>query len=500
MQQRYAAIWFRHLKTDWMVRRQPAFKDVPFVMAAPEHGRMVIKAANAASQNKGIDTGMVVADCRAILPTLQAFDDKPELAEKLLNALAEWCLRYTPVVAIDRPDGLILDVSGCPHLWGGEKPYLKDILAKLRGFGYDVRAAIADTIGAAWAIARFGQVSPIVAPCRQVEAILPLPPAALRLDAPILERLEKLGLHQIQSFINMPHKALRRRFGELLLTRLGQALGWEHEVIEPIRLAQPYQERLPSLEPIKTAKGIEIALRQLLEKTCLRLAKEEKGLRKCVFKCHRIDGLTQQIEIGTSRPSRNAEHLFKLFELKIATIAPALGIEVFVLEATIVEDVVSAQETLWNFTDGGNSAAIGELLDKIAGKLGQTTIRRYLPDEHYWPERSAKTAASFTEKPQTKWRTDLPRPIHLLQTPETIEVTVPIPDYPPMLFRCKGELHNVKKADGPERIEQEWWIEQGQYRDYYIVEDEGGARYWIFRQGSYEQGNNPQWFIHGFFA
>ena len=483
-----------------MIRRQPALKGIPFVMAAPEHGRMVIKAANVASQTKGIDIGMVVADCRAILPTLQVFDDKPELSEKLLNAIAEWCLRYTPVVAIDKPDGLILDVSGCPHLWGGEKQYLKDILAKLRCFGYDVRAAIADTIGVAWAISRFGQVSPIVEPCRQVEAILPLPPAALRLDAPILERLEKLGLDQIQSFINMPHKALRRRFGDFLLTRLGQALGWEHETIEPIQPAQPYQERLPSLEPIRTATGIEIALRQLLERTCARLTKEEKGLRKCVFKCHRIDGIMQQIEIGTNRPSRNVAHLFKLFELKIVTIQPALGIEVFVLEATIVEDVASTQDALWNFTEGGNGTAIGELLDRIAGKLGQAAIHRYLPDEHYWPERSAKAAVSFTEKPQTNWRIDLPRPIHLLPTPETIEVTVPIPDYPPMLFRYKGELHNVKKADSPERIEQEWWIEQGQYRDYYIVEDENGARYWIFRQGSYEHGNNPQWFIHGFFA
>src|SRR5437870_4561215 len=157
------------------------------------------------------------------------------------------------------------------------------------------------------------------------------------------------------------------------------------------------------------------------------------------------------------------------------------------------------QDALWNFTEGGNGTAIGKLLDRIAGKLGMDTIHRYLPDEHYWPERSVKVAASLAEKPQTSWRTDLPRPIHLLPKPETIEVTVPMPDYPPMLFRYKGELHNVSKADGPERIEQEWWLQQGLYRDYYCIEDEKGARYWLFRAGSYEQGD-PQWFIHGFFA
>jgi protein ImuB len=482
-----------------MVRRQPGLKDVPFVMAAPDHGRVLVRAANKAAQEKGIDVDMVVADCRAILPSLQVFDDKSELEDKLLNALAEWCLRYTPVVAINKPDGLILDVSGCPHLWGGEKPYLKDIVTKLRAFGYDVRAAIADTIGAAYAVCHYGQVSPIVERYSQLAALLPLSPAALRLDPAILERLAKLGLHQIQSFINMPRKALRRRFGETILTRLDQALGQEYESIQPVQPIEPYQERLPSLEPIRTAPGIEIALKQLLEKLCKRLAKEEKGLRKCVFKCYRIDGAVQQIEIGTSRPTRNVTHLFKLFELKIVSIAPALGIEVFAIEAPVVEDVSPIQDALWNFTEGGNGTAIGELLDRIAGKLGADTIHRYLPDEHYWPERSVRVATSLAEKPQTNWRKDLPRPIHLLPKPETIEVTVPMPDYPPMLFRYKGELHNISKADGPERIEQEWWVQQGLYRDYYCVEDEKGARYWLFRAGSYEQGN-PQWFIHGFFA
>ncbi len=346
-----------------MVRRQPELKDVPFVMAAPEHGRMVIRAANTIAQAKGIEVNMVVADCRAILPGLQVFDDKPELTDKALCALAEWCLRYTPVVAVDQRDGLILDVSGCPHLWGGEKPYLKEIITKLRGFGYDARAAIADTIGAAWAVSRYGKTTPMVEHSYQLEAILPLPPAALRLEAPILERLEKLGLYQIQSFINMPRKALRRRFGQTILTRLDQALGQEYEVIQPIQPVEPYQERLPSLEPIRTATGIEIALEQLLEKLTERLAKEEKGLRKCVFKCYRIDGVVQQIEIGTSRPSRNVAHLFKLFELKIVSIAPALGIEVFTLEATIVEDISAQQDALWDFTEGGKGTAIGELLD-----------------------------------------------------------------------------------------------------------------------------------------
>lgn len=498
MTKRFVSIWFSHLTTDWRIRRQPELKDAAFVLAAPERGRMVVKAISAAAQAKGISTGMVVADCRAIFPTLAVFDDDPELTGKLLRALAEWCLRYTPIAAVDLPDGLILDVSGCPHLWGGERGYLKDIISKLSGYGYHVRAAIADTIGTSWAVSRFGKVSPIVEPGMQNEALRLLPVAALRFEQSVVDRMNKLGLYQAGSIIKMPRSAIRRRFGAQTVERLAQALGEETEAIEPVLPIQPYQERLPSLEPIRTATGIEIAIRHLLEKLCHRLQQEEKGLRKAILKLYRVDGKTQQVEIGTSRPSSHTEHLFKLFELKINTIAPALGIELFILEAPVVEELPGVQETFWK-TAGCNYKEVAELLDKLAGKIGMQAIHRYLPDEQFWPERSIKLASNLDEMPSTNWPTDLPRPIHLLNTPEAIDVMVRIPDYPPVHFRYKGQLHLVKKADGPERIEQQWWITRGEHRDYYCLEDEKGARYWVFRLGHYGS-DEPKWFLHGFFA
>jgi len=281
--------------------------------------------------------------------------------------------------------------------------------------------------------------------------------------------------------------------------RLAQALGEGIESILPVQPITPYQERLPSLEPIRTATGIEIAIKRLLGNLCKRLQQEEKGLRKGTLTLYRVDGKTQQIEIGTNRASSNAEHLFKLFELKINTIKPALGIELFLLEAPVVEDLPAIQETFWKQTGGSDQGMIAELLDKLAGKLGMQTIHRYLPEEHYWPERSVKLATSLEEKTLTRWRTDLPRPVHLLCHPEPIEVMVQVPDYPPAHFIYKGQLYIVRKADGPERIEQEWWIQQGHHRDYYCLEDESGARYWVFRLGHYNS-SEPKWFIHGFFA
>src|ERR1700748_856572 len=164
MKKRFVYIWFRHLTSDQLTIRKPELCGQPFVLATPERGRMVIRAVNEWAQKQGIETGMVLADARALLPSLQVFEDNPLRAGKLLRAIAEWCLRYTPLVAADEPDGLILDITGCAHLWGGERPYLKDISERLRGKGYNIRAAMADTIGTAWAISRFGQISPIIDP------------------------------------------------------------------------------------------------------------------------------------------------------------------------------------------------------------------------------------------------------------------------------------------------------------------------------------------------
>jgi len=499
MSKRFATIWFRYLKTDWFTIRQPDLHHAPFVLASPDHGRMIITALNSFAREQGVETGMVLADARAINPTLKFIDDKPELSHKLLKSIAEWCIRFTPVVAPDPPEGIILDATGCAHLWGGEISYISEINKRLKKFGYDVRIAMADTIGTAWAASRFGKEITIIDPGEQMNALLSLPPAALRLESEIIERLHKLGLRQVKNFIGMGRSTLRRRFGNMLIQRLDQALGNEDEIIEPVQPIEPYQERLPCLEPIVTATGIEIALQRLLEMLCKRLEQDHKGVRHACFKSYRIDGKIEKIEIGTNRASHNADHLFKLFEIKIPTIEPALGIELFVLEAVKVDDVFAMQENIWESSCGLENTKISELIDRLANKIGTNHIHRYLPDEHHWPERSVKLASSFHEKTDTNWNPDKRRPLQLLPRPEPIQVTAPVPDYPPMLFRYKNKLHKIKKADGPERIEREWWLEEGPHRDYYCVEDEAGNRFWLFRSGHYTD-NNYQWFIHGFFA
>jgi protein ImuB len=500
MNRRFVSLWFRHLMTDWLTLKRTELKEVPFVFAAPIRNRIVITAANQLAEKHCINVGMAAADAKAIVPDLQVIDDISGQAAKLLKALGEWCIRYSPLIAVDLPDGLILDVSGCPHLWGGERQYLKEIVTRLRSNGYDVRGAMADTVGAAWAVARFGKVKPIIEPDKQTDALLNLPPAALRLEPLTLERLQKLGFYTIKSFMGAERSALRRRLGDGFLLKLNQALGNEDEYLQLLHPVEAYQERLPCLEPIRTRSGIEIAIKTLLEDLCSRLAGEGKGIRTAVLKGYRVDGEIIQAQIGTNRATHNTTHLFKLFELKIELLKPKLGIELFALEALKVEDIELKQETLWSSEGCGlEDSSLAELLDRLANKIGADKIHRYLPQERYWPEQSIKLARSLKDKPTTAWRKDKPRPSLLLPRPERIEVTALLPDNPPMLFIYKGVRHIIKKADDAERIEQEWWIDEGLHRDYYVVEDQEGRRYWVFRSGHYTDEKSA-WYLHGFFA
>ena len=226
MNRRFVSIFFCRLKTDWFSLRQAHLRDVPFVLRGASHGRMMITAANWIAEKNGISTGMVLADARAIMPDLEVADDIPDISVRLLERLAEWCIRFTPVAATDPPDGLMLDASGCTHLWGGDSFYADAIARKLKTRGYDVRIAIADTPGAAWAQARFGPDPLVIAEGKHLEALMGLPPEALRLEPEVLLRLHKLGLHRISQFIGMPRASFRRRFGPEALLQLDRA-SWQ---------------------------------------------------------------------------------------------------------------------------------------------------------------------------------------------------------------------------------------------------------------------------------
>lgn len=500
MCRRFVVIWFSYLKTDWYTRREPKLSEHPFILYASIQNRMVVTATNKNAESKGIFQGMVLADARAIVPSLRAKEDPPTFFEKKILAFSQWFIRYSPVVSMVSFDNIIIDASGCAHLWGNEETYLSDIVKRMQDLGYTIRISMADTIGTAWAQTHFGEHFSIVKSGQEAQALADLPPESLRIDDEVTERLHKLGLHSILDFLYMPSSVLRRRFGNDFIRQLQFALGYLEEYIEPINPVPVFHERLQCMESISTATGIEIALQNLLGSICMQLKSQAKGLRTAAFKAYRLDGKIEQIDVMVNQPSSDQDHLYKLFALKIETIEPSLGIELFTLDALKVEETKAEQEQLWNGVGELADREMAQLIDTLSNKIGERNIHRFLPVEHYLPERSVKKSDDLLEQPSSKWNRNIPRPVFMICPPEPIQVTAPIPDYPPMLFRYKNVVHKIVKADGPERIEQEWWINEGRHRDYYYVEDEQGLRYWLFRSGHYGGAMQERWFLHGYFA
>jgi protein ImuB len=498
MAKRYVSIWFPELHCDAHIAKHLKDAGEALLIVHKVRGRSMVKEANTIAKAKGLTAGMNLADCRAIFPQVKAIEEQSKEIAALLQQFAVNCIQYTPLVAIDDADSLILDASGCAHLWGGEQAYLEHIQDKFLHIGYQCKLGMADTMAMAWAAAHYGCTPHIVAPGMQQQAIAGLPPAALQLPADITDKLHKLGLHRIQDFMHLKPLTLRKRFGAALLLKLQQCLGTALEFMQAIQPPPCYEQRLPCLDPILTAGGIQIALTTLINNLCSQLENEGKGLRSAVFTIYRIDHTQQSIQIGTQQPNRHPKHLFKLFELKLTELAPEPGIEAFVLSAAIVEDCALSTAALWMHPKEDKNA-IANLLDRIAGKIGAHKINRQLPVASHWPERSSKTVNNIEVQKECNWPSQKYRPILLLPKAEPIEVMVPLPDYPPLQFKHRGLIHRITKADGPERIEPEWWISPGLHRDYYCVEDEQGARYWIYRLGHYD-GDNPQWFVHGLFA
>jgi protein ImuB len=503
----------------WPIDRRfgrSARPDRPFVLATTASGRRVVTAVSALAAAEGIAPGMGVADARAFDPALLVEEADFIADAAALTKLAAWCDRFSPWVTPCGTDGILLDVTGCAHLFGDEAGLASQAVARLARQGIEARAAIADTLGAAWALSRFGGSrfrgsAAITVPRGGVQqALADLPVAALRLEPETVALLERLGLQRIGELYPLPRAALTARCGDRVALRLDQALGLAAEPLSPVPPAPLLWSRRPCPEPIATAEAIAAALRELLQHLTRRLGEEGLGVRRLGLAAYRIDSRIEHIAIGTAFPSRDTRHLWRLFEERLPQIDPGLGIEDLVLTAESVEKLAVTQLGLDGDAVRSDSADLAALVDRLANRLGIRALARPVLRESHIPERAVRFVAPLAE-PQTPacWNAAQRRPIRLLPRPEPIEATAPIPDDPPLLFRWRQCAHRVRYADGPERIAAEWWRQDSktgsgpsapEARDYYRVEDEEGQRFWLYRDGLYRPDIAPRWFLHGFFG
>jgi protein ImuB len=466
---------------------------------------MEIAAACPAARALGLVSGMAVTQARVLVPGLDLRDSEPEEDHDLLTRLALFAARrWTPTAALSGPEGLWLDLSGVTHLFGGERRMCERILRFCARLGLSARIAVAGTPGAAHALARHGADDIILCPSgREAEAIALLPLAALRVEPEVLSAAHRLGLDRIGDLISMPRGPLNRRFGKTLLTRLDQMLGWAAEPLDPIVPIEPPSVVHRFAEPIATAGAIEEALGRLMAGFIAALEKEGLASKRTLLLCSRIDGAEQAIEIGTARATRDAVHLLRLLRMKIETIDPGFGIEAMRLVATRSEPL--GPQAVESELGGGKPAPdLIPLIDRLTSRLGSRHLFRTGAVESDVPERSLRRISPLSDA--AEWPLRWPRPSRLLSPPERVErVMAELPDQPPLRFSWRGRMHRVRRADGPERIYGEWWRKSGEadaVRDYFQVEDDEGARFWLYRRGDGVDARTGDlsWWLQGMFG
>lgn len=486
---------------------------------------MRITAVNRAAWAGGVRAGMMLSDGRALIPGLMVEKARPRADLHALDGLAAWCGRYTPWCARDGDDGICLDITGCAHLFGGEAALIGDLAGRFGDFGISVRAAAADTPGAAWAVARHdgregegGDMARIVAPGGSRVALAELPVTALRLADETAAGLMRLGLRRIGDLYGMPRAPLARRFGAALLRRLDQALGDEDEPISPDAPVIPHRARISFAEPIGRRADIDAALARLLDELALLLERGGRGARRLELVVYRVDGTTGGVAIGTSRPMRDRGHLARLFAERLDRIEAGFGIEAMMLSAPATDPLPAAQLALRHvrarLNGGGDDgdAALARLVDRLGTRLGDENVALLEPRASHVPERATAlvpAAAPGHEPGEWRYGGGSGRPIRLLARPEPVEVMAEVPEGPPVLFRWRRATYRVAVSRGPERIAPEWWRDSGaaaRTRDYYRVEDSGGRRFWLYRDGLYRDDaagggeGAPEWYLHGIFA
>lgn len=481
--------------------------DKPFVVASTGAQR-VITAVDMAAHRLGLRRGIPLAQARAMAPDLTVADADPDADAEGLHRLALWALRYSPMVSVDMPGGLWIDITGASHLMGGERQLLDDLVGRLAEIGVAARAAVAGTPGAANAIARFGHRSVCVVD-DALEVVSTLPVAALRLPSEMTTELRRLGFETIGDLEATPRAPLAHRFGSLPGRRLDQIFG---RVAEPIVLVVPaetVQARRSLVEPISTAEALQAVIGILVTDLCEQLEQRGLGARTLDLFWHRVDGTMQAIRVGTAKPVRSAAHLTRLLAERVDKVDPGFGIENAILTATLAEPLTA--EEVGRLVGAGtdlvapdDTATIAGLVDVLGNRIGHDRLYRCAPLESDVPERSVTRIPALAPPVPAGWPSQWPRPGRLLTPPEPIETLALMPDHPPMAFTWRGVRRLVKRADGPERIHGEWWRrdrEMAAARDYYAVEDHAGERFWLYRswEGSPETGP-VRWYLHGLFG
>lgn len=549
---RILSLWFPRFGADRLIRRDPLLADVPLAVVEEQHNSQIVSALNAVAAGFGLRVGQPVRDAHAMCEGLVTRPRSRPAEEAFLAVLQRWAGKFSPWVAPEAADGLVVDLTGCAHLFGGEEALLQVVQQDCNDLGLSVQMGLADTRGAAWALARFagqeagshrsgdaidqearatrsragkrrhwtrggaapavtlqakGAAHRIAAPGQNYSALSALPVSALRLDAETTAQLSRLGLRRVGDLLGQPRASLARRFGRGLVMRMDQAMGSAPEPVSPAKAPDHFAVRMTLPDPIGLEEDILAGIDRLLPRLCDSLEKKGRGARRVLFQATRSDHDIQSIEIGLARASRDPARIRPLLAMKLESIDPGFGIDMLRLEAVQTEPI-HLRSAVGHLEAGAAvnkrlaaNTAMDDLIGRIGARVGLEAITRLHPAASHIPEKTATTLAAAWSAPHEG---DWPRPRHprplLMWRPEPVQA----PDLPqvPQTFRWRGQTLRRVWAIGPERIAPEWWLDDPNWRsgvrDYWVMETEDGQRLWLF----YGHGHlmSSGWFCQGSFA
>ncbi|SLN20795.1 DNA polymerase IV [Roseivivax jejudonensis] len=547
---RILSLWFPRLGAERAIRLDPGLDRAPFALVREDGNAQVLASLSARASEAGLHRGQPLRDAHAMCGELLTRPAVPHREAAFLGALHRWAGKFSPWVAQEPPEGLVIDLTGCAHLFGGEADLMAQVEADCADLGLSVRAGLADTLGAAWALARHaghgagshrsgdaieqearatrakagkrrhwerGGAAPATAagsagsgriapPGRAHGALAPLPVAALRLPDETVESLARLGLRRVRDLTGQPRASLARRFGTGLVQRLDQALGAAPEPISPVAAPPRLAVRMTLPDPIGLEADVIAALDRMLPQLCRRLEDAGRGARTLRLEAHRTDQSMEWRHVSLARPSHAEDRMRPLLVTAAAEIDAGFGIDMLRLEA-IRHEPVHARAKVGHL-DAGRAVAerlaagdgIDDLIARLGTRLGLEAITRVHPAESHLPEKGALTLAAAWSEPAPAWPVGGPARPLLLWRPEPV-TGAEAPDLPARL-RWRGRAHTILHADGPERIAPEWWLDDPDWRtgqrDYWRVETEAGERLWLY----YAHGGTMSagWFCHGAFA
>lgn len=538
---RYLSLWLPYLPTDRVRRQHDAGTrfdpEAPLVLVSKTEGTQRITAADPLACRSGLAVGMALAEARAMVPGVTVLSHDAAADAHLLDCLADWADRYTPLVGRDPPAGLILDITGAAHLQGGEANLRDDLMARLGRQWLKAAVAIAPTVGAAWAFARCcGQdgtdasILPDDIDRAGLDAALaPLPIKALRLAPETTAALRRVGLKRIGDLIGRPRTALAARFGASLVMRLDQARGIDTEPISPRQPIPPAIVEQSFAEPILTTSAVEQCCRTLTQRLEEMLETRGQGANALELSVYRVDGLVKRISLRLASPTRHAKTLANLLALRLDhlddPLDPGFGYDLVRLAAISVAAKSEAASPLAGFDDQSSPIRLAEacatLIDRLTARFGEDRIRSLSAIDTHIPEAASRlvpaSIAAEKSRPMTPATLSQRRPLRMLDPPEPVDVMAEVPDGPPLQMRWRRRPLRIVRADGPERIAPEWWrpddltrlrLDAARIhdvtRDYWSIEDATGRRLWLYREGFYGQSGNAigkaRWFVHGLFA